>query len=452
MGLSGVSVRQQVSTERMRRAEDWYAYCREQARLDEATDAAERLAAPMHTTFDYFFDTDGRLCFDGEPIEPVFLNGIDAAEAMVTQNPSLSFELERRRLELDEHYDSVRFAMAADDTEDVMVVISPVPAEVKAGSIIDGYNRERMKTMVRVYERISGGVRVRSLSLDKSDRDGIAAVAHAFGGTISMQMTDRDILAERHLAYRYLLAQPPEVLVRQAYDAVLTSKYGGKWFAGRQNDAISNTYDFICSHPVLLTRHMDELERIGLLDVDESRMESMRDRARYDFAAALSEIMEGRTSQHDVDMGAAGQRAKAEGKNFDGDCPTGAASASQAVEIQLGRTETIHARECPQCKSKNITYQINGERINGSCGCWKDICTGDSYTAKRTQRGVSQPATNGYVDGVACPRASQKAEKRPGHGQPDLRRIDTLAIGGMKTTFVDQSGRQYDQQGKLLSD
>ncbi|MFS8120406.1 MAG: hypothetical protein ACMG55_18250, partial [Microcoleus sp.] len=44
------------------------AYQQIRRRTDELTEAAERLNAPMHNTFEYELRPDGELCFQGQPL------------------------------------------------------------------------------------------------------------------------------------------------------------------------------------------------------------------------------------------------------------------------------------------------------------------------------------------------------------------------------------------------
>ncbi|PLS82041.1 hypothetical protein CYG49_00190, partial [Candidatus Saccharibacteria bacterium] len=110
--------------------------------IDELTDQSERLAAPMQNKFFYHLDRAGRLVSEfGDEIIPVLERGLQAAVVEARNRPDITFEVERRALELDETRLLEALARGEID-KTTLVVVSPIPDAVRFGvTTIDGYDR-----------------------------------------------------------------------------------------------------------------------------------------------------------------------------------------------------------------------------------------------------------------------------------------------------------------------
>jgi hypothetical protein len=468
-----MSVKVRDRLEQMRERE-FEALHFEMARVDEITDAAERLAAPMESSFEYSLGDENKLYFKNEAIDTVFINGIAEGERLVQQNPDFEFELRRRKLELAEYYDLVKFASINDpngDFEDIMITISTIPDEVLLGTRINGYNRARRKTLVRVYEKIEGGVRATSLSLDLSDRDGLREIARLFNEDIRDDETSEEILARRFLAYSKNLKHSPAKTVRRVYDEVLEQKYGGNWYAGRQDDKIKNTYDFIVGQPGLVASHMCEISRIQALALSKASQEEMLEKARYNFAAALNEIMNGQTSAGDVDISSAGDRARADNLAFDRECPTGATSVVEAVNSMLGRKTFIDGT-CRVCLAKSKVGECSvclncekadnrGENLDKIHAIAKSRLRDRSRQSKANLNRKDSPRWGALLDtsGSSNANLQESREEVAIKAKQELIRkkygkyammTTVITLGGTRATVIDSRTQQEIVQNMLL--
>lgn len=371
-----VQVRQLSSWEG-RRQVDFEAY----RRVNELTEASEKLPLAMRNSFEYQLGTDGELYFDDQPLEPFFKRGIQAADNLAADNPDFVVEQVRRHLE----YDEFLFArqLAAGDGPDVMLTISPIPDAVVAGHVqLDAYDRDRLKTLVRITEKTTSGARITSISLDRSDRDGLAALAAKFGMTIEADDSSEDILFKRGLAYRQQLELDTTDIpraIRQVYDQTLAAKLGGDWFGGRPASQTKESLQFIEAQLDLIEEHLSVLDRLDLND------KAARRQARYDFAAALDRRLRGEADR--ASLRQAGEAAQAAGRNYNGDCPTEVTAALGALGYGNKKQVTI-SKHCPICGAADVITTIEGEVISGSCGCRKEICTGKVSRRGRASQGL----------------------------------------------------------------
>lgn len=290
---------------------------------DATTWLAETLDGSMRTPFEFEFD--GHEDFhaaDGGSMRKVFEDSLVRAQRLASERPELSFELRRTRHEWDERSDMV--AMARGEAPNTMVVVSDFPAELKhATKDVGGYNVTRQQTMLRVLTWQNGKLKMYSQSLDKSDRTGLEAIYAQFGATpqpgellgqrIHVNLNEQDQL--------YLTDRLTGV-----YDRKLAEKYGGNWYAGRQEKP-HDTYAFVLSQSELVDRFvMCSMQQGGVTGED-----------RYNIAALLTQrfeqfknpqqvtideadIMFGAIMSHNLDLQLrmAGIAARAEGKNFSG--------------------------------------------------------------------------------------------------------------------------------------
>lgn len=345
---------------------------------DEVTDMSERLAAPMRNRFEYNLGEDGELWFQGEPIKHVFDDGIAVAEELAQKNPQFVTELVRRHLERQEYDAMCELARGREGSPDILVIESPIPDAVLKGVHLNAYDRKRKKTLVRVFCRTANGIEATSLSLDRSDRDGLNAIAELFGGTIDADATSEDILAMRFWGYADDYKDGDVVKsVCSAYDKALSKKLGGEWYAGRQPSEVLDAKAFIETQPDLVRQHMEVIMALKKSYDGDERDTRLED-ARYNLAAALTRRMRG-----DSDAGSlpeAGAEARAKGETYQGDCPTGVASTVQQSlsELGLGKDEHMRCVTCPICGTKGVDGIVSGRTIT----CSKKGCQVDRRTGK----------------------------------------------------------------------
>jgi ribosomal protein S27AE len=350
---------------------------------DEITDMSERLAAPMRNTFEYALREDGELWFQGEPLSPIFDRGITVAEELTRTSPQFATELVRRRLERQE-YDEVRkLALGGDEDPEVLLVMSPIPDAALAGTSFNAYDLDRKKTLVRVFQRTSNGVSATSLSLDLSDRDGLNSVASLFGKTIPPEAGSEDILAMRFWGYEDEFETSTVNTVRSVYDAALSEKFGGEWYAGRRSSRITDAKQFIEQQQDLIDQHMQVIARLKA-KLDGNELEKHLESARYNLAAALSRRLRG-----EKDAGSladAGDVARANGERYDNDCPTG-------ITAEQSKSELYNEERwmtCPFCGL--ATY---GDPCAARLICGK--CAAEVRDGKVVSKGIGRAKALGLV-------------------------------------------------------
>ncbi|HET8689965.1 MAG TPA: hypothetical protein VFL81_00830 [Candidatus Saccharimonadales bacterium] len=415
------------------RQADFEAFEYQRNRTDELTEASEKLAAPMYNQFEYRRGPDGELYFEGQAIGEVFETGVRIAEALTAENPQFYVELVRRHLEYDEYLSMKAIAYSEGDRPAIMVKISPIPDAVVQGLVdLNAYDRERKKTLVRVFERTEEGLRATSVSLDRSDRDGLRAVAELFGETISDDDSSEDILFKSMYAEPWQFADDVELprLVRRTYDKVLEDKYGGRWLGGRQDARQTEALQFIESQSDLITEHMTIIRQLKNDHASRGRLE----RARHNFAAALDRRLRGEADAGSLDE--AGDIAISRGQTFESDCPTGTnATANSLSALGIGNKKQVSiSKHCPICGAANVVTTIEGEIISGSCGCKKEICTGKISSTKRLD--VLSPLANHKVtEKPVLPTKRKLIRQR--FGEHAMVKTQTT-IGGADKLVVDK--------------
>lgn len=356
---------------------------------DELTEASEKLAMVMNNSFEFDMREDGELYFQDGSVGEVLRNSVLVAEEIVKTNPQFMVELIRRRIELQEYDEQRRLALSNEGDPDVLVVLSPIPDAVVAGTDLGAYDQQRMKTLARIYERTESGIRSTSLSLDRTDRKGLQAIARQFGQSISDDDGSEDILAMRMWGYRSVLHDPVKT-VRRRYDEQLERQFGGEWYAGRQDGDVVDALTFIKQQTDIIDAHMQRMSVINHASIHER--DELRKRARYDFAAALDRRRHGGTSFGDGgDLLGSGSEAREAGIEYSSDCPTGPSdptgqpgNVASAVNKLFGKTKKeFISKVCPMCGDKNVLTKINGSIISGSCGCARDICTNEEISVNR---------------------------------------------------------------------
>ncbi|PLS82040.1 hypothetical protein CYG49_00185, partial [Candidatus Saccharibacteria bacterium] len=145
-------------------------------------------------------------------------------------------------------------------------------------------------------------------------------MVRAVGHTLPDGLSSEQILARRYwLDLQPNSQQELTEFLRSSYDASLTRQIGGRWFAGRifasQTDALS----FIKSQPNLITEHMNTVMSILAKEPDARTRTRILEEARYNFAAALDDLLNGRLVASLMD---AGDIARSLGRTFNRECAT----------------------------------------------------------------------------------------------------------------------------------
>jgi hypothetical protein len=351
---------------------------------DELTGASERLKAPMSNVFEYTLASDGELYFNQQAIGPILDKSIMVAEQICRSQPDFYTELIRRRLERQEYDDERILALGKEDDPNVLLVISPIPDAVVVGRVVlDQYDTERQKTMLRLYERTERGIRATSLSLDLSDRDGLNALAQKFNQEIPKNASSEDILAMRFVGYKNDFEDTPSVCLRKTYDEVLRLKYGGEWYGGRQDAPVLDALAFITLQTDIIEQHQTRLR--PLMDLmNGSVKERLLEQERQNFAAALHERMRGK--QGAISNARAGAAAAARGEVFSGDCPTSVKSAEESL-LRLGIGDKMLCVTCPFCN----TIVDAARSKEGGWRCLRKEC---GATTNHKNERIDQPKKN----------------------------------------------------------
>lgn len=329
---------QTIEAMRVLGREHQLSFERERWRTDEITGVTEKIAAPMRNTFPYELKEDG-LYFQGQRIDRILDKAIAVNLEVVKAQPQFMTELQRNYVEREE-YDQERLLAEglAPHGADILAVISTVPEAVMQGVDLGAYDKKRMKTLVRIYQKTDTGIDATSLSLDLSDRDGVRSIARLFGQEIPEDATSLEILSMRFWGHSGAIRRDAVSMVREVYDKVLSDKFGGSWFAGRQDAEIIDALTFVEMQSDLIDQHMAEIERIHLSGGDKQALKE----ARHNFAAFITRRLRG---QEDVtSLADAGAIATANGESYTGDCPE-ATTAAQAVAELMGERHMT----CPFC-------------------------------------------------------------------------------------------------------
>jgi len=415
---------------------------------DEITEASEKLAMVMHNSFEFEMRPDGELYFQDGSVGDVLRKSVVAAEEIVRHNPVFMTELIRRRIELQEYDEQRRLALGDEGDPDVLVVLSPLPDAVMAGADLGAYDMERKKTLVRVYERTDTGIRSTSLSLDQTDREGLQAIASQFGQTIHDDDGSEDILAKRFWGYKAVLHDPVKT-IRRRYDEQLERKFGGTWYGGRQDGDVLDALSFITSQPDIIQAHMARMDEISRLSLSDKN--ALYKEARYNFAAALDRRRHGASSLGDGgDLSGSGDAARGAGVEYNSDCPDGisapgtpGATAESAVNSIFAKPKKeFISKTCPMCGDKNVLTRIEGSIISGSCGCARDICTGEQISVNRRKGNTN--ASHDYTQGGV--KAVEKALRRPEASEAEAKKQygqharlgKLITIGGASLVAYDR--------------
>jgi len=224
------------------------------AKNDAETWLAEVLDGNMRTPFEFVFDGRELYADDGGACKPIFEEALKDANAIADASPNLSFELRRRRKELEEYYDML--AMARGELPNTMVVVSDFPPELMdTHEDVGGYNVKRKQAMLRVLAYRDGKITMTSQSLDLSNREALEAIYQHLG----VECESGELLGQRiHIDAS---SERQEFLVDEltgVYDRSLQQQKGGTWHAGQRDVRPLNTYEFVCQQTDLTSILADE--------------------------------------------------------------------------------------------------------------------------------------------------------------------------------------------------
>lgn len=242
----------------------------ERAYNDLTTWAAEVLDGNMRTPFEYDFDGQELYASDGGALGKIFADAVTDAYEIVSEEPLLDFEPDRRKIEGEEYLDMIK--MAKGELPNTMMIVSDYPEELRhVRKDVGGYNSTRQQAMFRLITLTPAGkIRITSQSLDKSDRESLDNIYQHFG----FEPEDGRLLGQRmHLQ---LSEQKQQVVMDEAtaaYDDKLTELHGGQYYAGRRPEKNRNTYDFV----------------IKQQDLIQAYLANPTNSNKYSFAAALEE-------------------------------------------------------------------------------------------------------------------------------------------------------------------
>lgn len=294
---------------------------------------AEMLDGSMRTPFEFYFDGDEIRGRDGKAMREDFETGLQVADAIADAEPELSFEVRRRRSEIDEHYDMRK--MAAGKLPNTMVVVSDFPAELMhAPEDVGGYNTRRKQTMLRVIAWNGDAFKMFTQSLDGSDRGGLEDMYRSLG----YQPSEGELLGQRmHLE---LDTDQQLILTDQlmyTYDRSLSTVYGGNWYAGRPNEGRINTYDFVREQRDIV-QYALQAQRQGTLDYI-AVAEALRDRLEQNKLHSPHHVVERYNDPFanlQAELSRAGQVARVMGRVFSACGMTFGATGEADTSDQLG--------------------------------------------------------------------------------------------------------------------
>ncbi len=346
---------------------------------DAATWFAETIDGVMHTEFD-LHDRAGELYDDdGRALGPVFANAVAHARRVAKFNPGLAFEVDRQMTERGE-LDDMR-AMVRGEKPNTMVVTSELPhALIGETQDILGYKPRRGLGFVRVITFDGQKIKLASLSLDFSDRQGLEAIHRYFGH----EPQPGELLGQR--IHRQLDPQDQDGLehtIRLVYDNELAKRRGGQWYAGRNQLPGRNTYDFVLAQRDLLDSFMQL----------KAANPELANKIRYDYAAAFEDRWYGRALVGSVDTSPAvfnedqvaweiiqaGGRAREEGRSFSGCGLTLGANGQSSPDNQLENagysnkkesSKSMNCVNCPKCR----TFHDKLEPKGGYYSCKNKKC------------------------------------------------------------------------------
>lgn len=327
--------------ERQRLA-DYEAY----QRFEEMTDISERLGLPVETPIEFTVGSDGLVYSSaGDRFVEVVEKGYQAAQALAAAQPENAFAASRARHEADEMWQVEALARGELDGN-CLLVCSPLPDAIRAGtSSLAGFNRERLRAMVRLYRAEGTTVTATTISLDRSDYAGLQAVMASVGFELPAGLSSEAMLAER--AVFTATAEEAEwlpSLVRQSYDAALSRQYGGSWYAGSRFASKQDALSYVLSQSDLADQHMRALAAVQAQALAPQDKKLQLERLRQRFAAALDARLEGKQIHSLNDQAVIDQQATGD---YSGDCPIDLSTTAQQLEAMGMRPDSLSCVKCP---------------------------------------------------------------------------------------------------------
>lgn len=355
---------------------------------DATTWLAETLDGRMLTTFEYSFDGQELHASDGGELGTIFKKSLSDASALVENNSALTFELRRRRVELDEYGDMLK--MARGELPNTMITVSDFPPELMNSSTsVGGYNAARKQTMLRVITRTAEGkLRMQSQSLDGSNRQALEAIYASFG----RQPERGELLGQRIYTEQDEVEQ--EFLVDKltgVYDRSLEQQNPGRNYrAGRflPDNPGMETYRFVCLQSDLVDLMTDKM-LAGQLDEQVMYSVAATMASRYEngtkvnsFSVAGETINVAVPLEHEMFI--AVSRAIAQNRSFSGCGASVGASGELSAGNQLAASgfgnkagEDKYGSlefDCPHCHKNNT--RPYGQLIPNCRHCHKDVRCG----------------------------------------------------------------------------
>ncbi|HYG83300.1 MAG TPA: hypothetical protein VD907_00280 [Verrucomicrobiae bacterium] len=447
MAEVGEDVREKVAAQKERdfvRFHEFEARHEASLRLDEETDLSERLFIPMENTFHYELKDDKLYSEFGDQLEEIFIRGYVDLREYATTRPDLTFEINRRYQDILE----VRQAETLQPGE-TMVVFSPIPDDVRYGRThIDAYNRERLKMLVRVYEHAAdtpNGFSITSFSLDGSNYAAMQAAAQRLGIDIPDGLGSEDIVQQRHVftanderlevvrqeaqTGKQTVSKAMVDALRQGYDDSLEEQLGGQWHAGRPALNEADALSFIRSQPEIFEAHMKQVKTIIATVRDVATQKQRLADARYNCAAALDDLLHGKRVDS---LEQAGADARAEGRDYSGDCITTPVTSTEQQAERLGyRVDSLKCVVCPLPKCGRV---VDAKRT-AQGGIYCPACRREARGGKIIEHTAPESSTQ-QSSNEAWIFSTKIVEK-----QPALRFQHEIAIGTAVVTAMAPNGQ-----------
>lgn len=336
--------RERVSRQREANFEAYHSWEYVRSLYNEITDIAERVRAPISPMQEFALTDDGLVSTRGDIMRPVIETGLAEAQRMALHNPDWRVEVTRRTIDLEE-YDELEALARQGEGAGALVSYWLIPDAVREGdSTIPGYNRERLKMFTRVAVPTKEGIAIKYHSYDGSYVPGVQAMDEALGFVFDPDRGSEQIASERRrITVPVESLDELDELLRQAYDGTMSRDFGGEWFGGRPPLEVKDVIGFIADQTTLLNEHMSELSKIFALTRDTHERNRFMEPHRYNLAAAIDDLLHGKEV---TSASEAGEGARSEGRNLDGDCPTGDSTTADQLD-QLGFKVGQEARRTP---------------------------------------------------------------------------------------------------------
>lgn len=335
-----------------------------QLREDVSTWLAEVLDGEMHSSFDFTYDGADLVAEDGRRMLPVFDAALEHTKQEARINPLLEPEVDRSYAERREYFEIL--AMARGEGPNTLVSIWEIPDYVvEQGADIGGYRYNLRRAMMRVVRRLPDGtIRMESQSLDSGFRPGFEAIYEYLGqpepktGMLYTQPIRCDLDGVQ--------AEKLRENLRDRYDLSLYLKTGKEHTAGRTEEPVVDTYNFVNNQYDLLDAFVDThaFKRMDQIDEDEY----------INLAAAMKRRMEGRkVTASDIasEMGGAGDAARENGETFSGCGMTVLSRAGNTAETQLAMLGfgVVKSMSCGLCGGRAMGIDCGPARcLEKNCG------------------------------------------------------------------------------------